>query len=244
MKDVANIGAELARQVFQLLGATAEGEAGFRRKLSHKRFLAFVQIRPASRVATEACATARHRARTSMAPGHDLRSLAPKFVNPFVKNQSASGRKPSTGRGRKYAGRVTWPSRRAWCRRGHGAGERIEMRRLPIFLPLFAAWRCFSSTGSMVCPGVSRPSMRKSPRSAKRSRFAARLQKMPEIGPIASMALAAFKPPMETFRQGRVLSARPGLDWGRGTHCHKDASDPVMPAEATARRNRSYPPMK
>jgi transposase len=47
--------------------------------------------------------------------------------------------------------------------------------------------------------------------ASKRSRFSARLQKMPGIGPITSMALAAFAPPMETFRQARNFSAWLGL---------------------------------
>jgi hypothetical protein len=36
------IGADLAKQVFQLHGATAEGEVVFRKKLSRKQFLAFM----------------------------------------------------------------------------------------------------------------------------------------------------------------------------------------------------------
>ena len=47
--------------------------------------------------------------------------------------------------------------------------------------------------------------------ASKRSHFSARLQKMPGIGPITSMALAAFAPPMETFRQARDFSAWLGL---------------------------------
>ena len=47
--------------------------------------------------------------------------------------------------------------------------------------------------------------------ASKRSRFSARLQKMPGVGPITAMALAAFAPPMETFRRGRDFSAWLGL---------------------------------
>jgi transposase len=47
--------------------------------------------------------------------------------------------------------------------------------------------------------------------ASKRSRFAARLQTMPGIGPVTAMALVAFAPPMETFRQGRDFSAWLGL---------------------------------
>ena len=47
--------------------------------------------------------------------------------------------------------------------------------------------------------------------ASKRSPFAARLQKMPGVGPVTAMALAALAPPMETFRQGRDFSAWLGL---------------------------------
>ncbi|MDP1575462.1 MAG: transposase, partial [Cypionkella sp.] len=47
--------------------------------------------------------------------------------------------------------------------------------------------------------------------ASRRSRFSARVQKMPGIGPITAMALEAFSPPMETFRQGRDFSAWLGL---------------------------------
>lgn len=43
MKEVSIIGVDLAKQVFQLHGATAEGEVVFRKKLSRKQFLAFMQ---------------------------------------------------------------------------------------------------------------------------------------------------------------------------------------------------------
>ncbi|MFN3971801.1 MAG: IS110 family transposase, partial [Gemmobacter sp.] len=87
MKEVSIIGVDLAKQVFQLHGATAEGEVVFRKKLSRKQFLAFMQTHPGCRVAMEACATAHHWARTLMALGHDVRLIAPKFVKPYVKNQ-------------------------------------------------------------------------------------------------------------------------------------------------------------
>lgn len=47
--------------------------------------------------------------------------------------------------------------------------------------------------------------------ASRRSRFSTRLQKMPGIGPITSMALAAFAPPMDPFRRGRDFSAWLGL---------------------------------
>ena len=44
-----------------------------------------------------------------------------------------------------------------------------------------------------------------------RSRFSALMQEMPGVGPVAAVALAAFAPPMESFRRGRDFSAWLGL---------------------------------
>lgn len=87
MKEVSIIGVDLAKQVFQLHGATAEGEVVFRKKLSRKQFLTFMQSQPVCIIAMEACATAHHWARTLSAIGHEVRLIAPKFVKPYVKSQ-------------------------------------------------------------------------------------------------------------------------------------------------------------
>ena len=87
MKEVSIIGVDLAKQVFQLHGATAAGEVVFRKKLSRKQFLAFMQRHPGCLVAMEACATAHYWARTLASIGHEVRLIAPKFVKPYLKNQ-------------------------------------------------------------------------------------------------------------------------------------------------------------
>lgn len=51
MREVSLIGVDLAKQVFQLHGATSDGAVMFRKKLSRKQFLAFMQKHPACRVA-------------------------------------------------------------------------------------------------------------------------------------------------------------------------------------------------
>ncbi|PHP28136.1 hypothetical protein [Limimaricola cinnabarinus] len=73
MKDVPIIGIDLAKQVFQLHGATADSEVVFREKLSRNQFVAFMEAHPPCRVAMEACATAHHWARTLMGFGHEVR---------------------------------------------------------------------------------------------------------------------------------------------------------------------------
>ncbi len=59
----------------------------FRKKLSRKQFLAFMQAHPGCRVAMEACATAHYWTRTLADLGNEVRLIAPKFVKPYVKNQ-------------------------------------------------------------------------------------------------------------------------------------------------------------
>lgn len=47
--------------------------------------------------------------------------------------------------------------------------------------------------------------------ASRRSRFSARMQRMPGVGPVTAMAPAAFAPPRENFRRGRDFSAWLGL---------------------------------
>lgn len=80
MKDVAIVGIDLAKNVFQLHGATASGEVVFRRKLTRSRLPIFMAALPACIVAMEACAGAHHWGRMFSAHGHDVRLIAPASV--------------------------------------------------------------------------------------------------------------------------------------------------------------------
>ncbi|RWR04853.1 transposase [Sinirhodobacter populi] len=94
MREVSIIGVDLAKQGFQLHRTTAQGEIVFRKKLSRKQFLAFMQSQPVCCVAMEACATAHQRARILAAIGHDVRLIAPKLVKPYVKTRRTTWRMP------------------------------------------------------------------------------------------------------------------------------------------------------
>jgi transposase len=54
------IGIDLAKRMFQLHGAAADGSVVFRKKLSRDRVLSFLATQPAAVVAMEACASAHH----------------------------------------------------------------------------------------------------------------------------------------------------------------------------------------
>jgi transposase len=252
MKEVSIIGVDLAKQVFQLHGATVEGDVVFRKKLSRKQFLAFMQAQPGCCVAMEACATAHHWARTLTGLGHEVRLIAPKFVKPYVKSQkndTADAEAIAEAASRptmRYVG-VKTPEQQGLgmifrlrdllvgqrtqtvnALRGHlaefgvitGKGrENIDKLRsaleqdgeaadVPVAVRQMVQL-CFEQIDDLSRRIADLDAQIAA--ASRRSRFSARLQKMPGIGPITSMALAAFAPPMESFRQARDFSAWLGL---------------------------------
>jgi transposase len=58
MKEVSIIGVDLAKNVFQLHGASTDGSVVFRKKLTRLQFERFMAAQPACTVAMEACAAA------------------------------------------------------------------------------------------------------------------------------------------------------------------------------------------
>jgi transposase len=87
MKEVTTIGVDLAKNVFQLHGAAADGSVVFRKKLSRLQFERFMAGHRPCTVAMEACAGAHHWARELARQGHCVRLIAPHYVKPFIKRQ-------------------------------------------------------------------------------------------------------------------------------------------------------------
>ena len=87
MKKASIIGVDLAKHVFQVHGACADGSVAFRKKLSRPKLLPFLSSQPRCIVAMEACAGAHRWARDIQAQGHEVRLIAPPYVKPFVKRQ-------------------------------------------------------------------------------------------------------------------------------------------------------------
>ncbi len=87
MEQVALIGIDLAKRVFQVHGATATGKVLFRKKLAREKLLPFIAEQSPCTVAVEACATAHHWGREIQKLGHKVRLVPPAYVKPFVKRQ-------------------------------------------------------------------------------------------------------------------------------------------------------------
>jgi transposase len=87
MGEVTIIGVDLAKNVFQLHGAAADGSVVFRKKLSRPQFARFMAQQPPCLVAMEACAGAHHWARQMAWHGHEVRLIAPRYVKPYIKRQ-------------------------------------------------------------------------------------------------------------------------------------------------------------
>jgi transposase len=77
MKEVSIIGVDLAKNSFQLHGASADGAVVFRKKLSRSQLLKFIAAQARCIVAMEACASAHHWGRAFGELGHDVRLIAP-----------------------------------------------------------------------------------------------------------------------------------------------------------------------
>lgn len=87
MTENTIIGVDLAKNVFQLHGAAADGTVIFRKKLSRPQFHRFMAHQPRSIVVMEACGGAHYWARALAALGHSVKLISPHYVKPFVKRQ-------------------------------------------------------------------------------------------------------------------------------------------------------------
>lgn len=81
------IGVDLAKNVFQLHGASRTGQPKFRKKLSRQSFPRFMAEQPSAVVVMEACGSAHYWAREMIRLGHEVKLIAPHYVKPFVKRQ-------------------------------------------------------------------------------------------------------------------------------------------------------------
>ena len=86
MKDTM-IGVDLAKNVFQVHGASMTGQVKFRKKLSRPQFHKFMADHPPCVVVLEFCGGAHYWARQMVKLGHKVKLIAPQYVKPLLKRQ-------------------------------------------------------------------------------------------------------------------------------------------------------------
>jgi transposase len=86
-KAAATIGMDLAKSVFQVVGADESGRRLFSRTLKRAEVMQFFAAHPPCLVGMEACSGAHHWARELEKLGHQVKLIPPQYVRPFVKRQ-------------------------------------------------------------------------------------------------------------------------------------------------------------
>lgn len=83
--QIATIGVDLAKHVFQLHGVGPDGQVVLRQKLRRAQMMTFFAKLPACLIGMEACATAHHWARELSAFGHEVRLMPAHYVKAYLK---------------------------------------------------------------------------------------------------------------------------------------------------------------
>lgn len=86
MNQIARIGLDIAKSVFQVHGVDAYGKAVCKKTLSRGEVLSFFANLPPCLVGIEACAGSHYWARELIKLGHDARLMAAQFVTPYRKS--------------------------------------------------------------------------------------------------------------------------------------------------------------
>ena len=89
---IATIGIDLGKNSCSLAGLDATGAVVLRRRLSRGKLVEFLSRLPPCVVAMEACCGAHHLGRVFAAQGHEVRLMAPEYVQPYVKAQKNDDR--------------------------------------------------------------------------------------------------------------------------------------------------------
>src|SRR3954471_22528467 len=83
--QVTTAGLDIAKNLFQVHGADAQGRPVLKRKLARGKVLEFFATLPACLVGLEACGAAHYWARELAKLGHTVRLMPPQYVRPYVK---------------------------------------------------------------------------------------------------------------------------------------------------------------
>lgn len=84
--QITTVGLDLAKNVFQVHGASERGKAMLRKKLRRDQLMPFFANLTPCLIGMEACSGAHHWARKLEQLGHTVKLIAPQFVKPYVKS--------------------------------------------------------------------------------------------------------------------------------------------------------------
>ena len=82
---VTTIGLDLAKDVFQICAADANGKILYNKQLRRHQMAEFFTKLPACLIGVEACGSAHYWARKLQAMGHEVKLMPPQYVKPYVK---------------------------------------------------------------------------------------------------------------------------------------------------------------
>jgi transposase len=85
MGEVSTIGLDIAKSVFQVHGADADGAVVIRKRISRSKVLEFFAAVPPCLVGIEACPSAHHWSRKLQALGHTVKLMPPSYVKAYLK---------------------------------------------------------------------------------------------------------------------------------------------------------------
>ncbi|TGR72670.1 IS110 family transposase [bacterium M00.F.Ca.ET.194.01.1.1] len=85
MQEVATVGLDIAKQVFQAHGADASGETLFNTQIKRENVLEFFGKLKPCLIGMESCASSYYWARQLLKFGHEVRLIHTSYVKPFVK---------------------------------------------------------------------------------------------------------------------------------------------------------------
>jgi len=92
MTDIAVIGLDLAKSVFQIHAVNQQGLPVLKRQLRRAELLKFFQKLPPCLIGMEACGSAHYWAREFKALGHTVRLMPPNYVKPYLKRGKTDAR--------------------------------------------------------------------------------------------------------------------------------------------------------
>ncbi|CAK9120870.1 Transposase [Rickettsia helvetica] len=83
--DINTIGIDIAKRTFQIHGVDRNGKTVLKKKVSRDQVLSFMVKLPKCLIGIEACGGANYWARELIKLGHEVRLIAPQFVNHMLR---------------------------------------------------------------------------------------------------------------------------------------------------------------